>query len=399
MRYSTNILVVDDEESMRITLSAILEEEGYQVVAFGNGAQALEYIDRGPVDLVISDLKLPDMSGLEILAELKHVNPDTPFILVTGYASLETAIEAVNQGAFAYHVKSLDVRTLLSSIRNAIKQHQLSIENRSLMESLQRSNMELSQARDSALQASRAKSEFLANMSHEFRTPLNAIIGYSEMLTEQAGDVRQGDIIPDLRKILGSGKQLLELIDGILDISKIEAGRMELHLQSFSVSEMVRDVVNVVQPLVEKNANSLELHCGEGVAMMRADPTKIRQTLFNLLSNACKFTERGTISLDVVRERGRGEGWIRFRVTDTGIGMSVEQMSRLFVAFSQADSSTTRQFGGTGLGLAISWNFCQMMGGDITVGSELGKGSTFTVTLPIEVAESKTPEEPKTHAG
>ena len=392
LKYSTNILVVDDEEGMRITLSAILEEEGYQVVACGNGAQALEYIERGPVDLVISDLKLPDMSGLEILAALKQVNPDTPFILVTGYASLETAIEAVNQGAFAYHVKSLDVRSLLSSTRNAAKQHQLSIENRSLMDSLQRSNKELSQARDAALGASRAKSEFLANMSHELRTPLNAIIGYSEMLEEQVED--QEEFISDLQKIRRSGTHLLELIDGVLDISKIEAGRMDLYLETFSVSEMVRDVVGIVLPLVEKNANRLGVYCGGDVGMMRADRTKVRQVLFNLLSNACKFTEEGIISLNVTSSRDHGADGVSFKVTDTGIGMSAEEMSKLFVPFSQADSSTTRRYGGTGLGLAISRSFCRMMGGEITVESELGKGSTFTARVPAEVMESEVTKEP-----
>ncbi len=240
--------------------------------------------------------------------------------------------------------------------------------------------------------ADRHKSEFLANMSHELRTPLNAIIGYSEMLQEDAADLGAEQFTDDLKKINAAGKHLLELINAVLDLSKIEAGKMELYLESFDVAGLVQDIAAVIQPLAAKNANRLETRCPDGIGTMRADLTKVRQALFNLLSNACKFTERGMVSLAVAREELDGQDWMVFGVSDTGIGMTPEQLARLFEVFSQADAATTRRFGGTGLGLALSRRLCRMMGGDVTVESEAGRGSTFTIRLPARVAEAR--EEP-----
>jgi signal transduction histidine kinase/CheY-like chemotaxis protein len=238
--------------------------------------------------------------------------------------------------------------------------------------------------------AGRHKSEFLANMSHELRTPLNAIIGYSEMLQEEAADLGTDAFVPDLKKINAAGKHLLELINAVLDLSKIEAGKMELYLEDFDLAGMVNDIAAVIQPLAEKNSNRLEVHCDEHAGTMRADLTKMRQALFNLVSNACKFTERGTVRLAVAREAGANGDWVSFAVSDTGIGMTPEQMTRLFEEFSQADASVTRKYGGTGLGLALSRRLARMMGGDITVASEAGRGSTFTIRLPATVAENRT---------
>ena len=234
-------------------------------------------------------------------------------------------------------------------------------------------------------EASRHKSQFLANMSHELRTPLNAIIGYSEMLQEEAEDLDEQAFLPDLQRINAAGKHLLGLINDILDLSKIEAGRMDLYVEDFEVGRMVQDVQAIVQPLVEKNENRLVVECPEDVGDMQADQTKVRQTLFNLLSNAAKFTEHGTISLTVARE---SDEWLTFAVADTGIGMTEAQLGKLFEAFTQAEASTRSRYGGTGLGLAISRHFCRLMGGDLTVQSEYGRGSTFTVRLPVVVAES-----------
>jgi signal transduction histidine kinase len=243
-------------------------------------------------------------------------------------------------------------------------------------------------AKAAAEEADKAKSQFMANMSHELRTPLNAIIGYSEMLQELCQDDGNTDYVPDLQKIHWAGKHLLALINDILDLSKIEAGKMELFLEDFKVTDVIQEVTATVQPLISKNSNTLEVIGAESGGAMHADVTRVRQCLFNLLSNASKFTQQGKVTLRVTRDTKDGREWVHFAVSDTGIGMTPEQMQKLFQAFSQADASTTRRFGGTGLGLAISRKFCQMMAGDITVTSEAGKGSTFTMHVPAKVEKA-----------
>ena len=251
---------------------------------------------------------------------------------------------------------------------------------------------EFKKEKESAEEASQAKSAFLANMSHELRTPLNAIIGYSEMLEEEAEELGESAFVEDLRKIHGAGKHLLALINDILDLSKIEAGRMDLYLEDFDVKSTLSDVVTTVTPLVTRNINKFDIEVGDNVGQVRADLTKVRQGLFNLLSNAAKFTKNGTITLHAARTTAADGDWIEYSVSDTGIGMTPEQVNRLFEAFTQADASTTRKYGGTGLGLAITRRFCRMMGGDVTVSSAPGAGSTFTIRLPAIVPESETAE-------
>jgi len=244
---------------------------------------------------------------------------------------------------------------------------------------------ELLEARRDAEAANTAKSRFLASMSHELRTPLNAIIGYSEMLQEDARDAGQESFVPDLERIHGAGRHLLTLINDVLDLSKIEAGKMDLFLERFGIDDMLEQVVSTVRPLVEKNANEFVVEVTDALGEMHSDVTRIRQILLNLLSNAAKFTESGTITLSVARVASPSGDEVIFAVRDTGIGMTDEQAGRIFEAFAQAEASTTSKFGGTGLGLAISRKFCQMMGGDIDVSSVPGEGSSFTVRVPADV--------------
>ena len=272
-----------------------------------------------------------------------------------------------------------------------IEEKQGQIQERS--DALQRSKVIAEEAKRAAEEANRAKSRFLANMSHELRTPLNAIIGYSEMLMEESEELGVGQLRPDLERVRSAGQHLLGLINEVLDLSKIEAGKMDLFVEPFDVSALLHEVASTIAPINAAKNNTLELRAGPSLGAMRADLAKVRQILLNLLSNASKFTEGGPIVLAVSREPGRSapdDDRIVFAVQDSGIGMTPAQVDRLFQPFVQADASTTRRYGGTGLGLTITKRFCEMMGGSVGVASEPGKGTTFTVRLPAEVAEAHT---------
>jgi PAS domain S-box-containing protein len=244
---------------------------------------------------------------------------------------------------------------------------------------------ELRSARDAAEASNQAKSQFLANMSHELRTPLTAIIGYTEMLQEELSDREQSDLLPDVEQVYAQSKHLLALINDLLDMSKIEAGKVALYLETFELGQMLRDIATTIAPLVARNSNRFEMEAPDDLGMMQTDLTRLRQCLLNLLSNACKFTENGVVRLSVKRSTIAGSDWITFVVSDSGIGMTLEQLRKIFEAFTQADLSTTRKYGGTGLGLAITRRLCQLMGGEVRATSKRGQGSSFTMMLPAMV--------------
>jgi adenylate cyclase len=242
----------------------------------------------------------------------------------------------------------------------------------------------LAEARDAAMEATVTKSRFLANMSHELRTPLNAIIGITEMLMDDAQDAGNKETLEPLERIARAGKHLLQLINEVLDLSKIEAGKLEMNYEAVTLALLVADVIGEVEPLAAKNNDQLVVECPPDIGVIHSDSVRLRQIMLNLLSNACKFTENGKVSMSVSRSRTDADEWISIRVTDSGIGMTAEQIGRLFQEFSQADSSTTRKYGGTGLGLAITDRLCRMMGGSIEVESKPGVGTSFNVRLPAD---------------
>ncbi len=287
--------------------------------------------------------------------------------------------------SFANMVRQLSSRE--AALRELNENLEKRVEERTIeLKSLQ---LGLERARDAADAANQAKSAYLANMSHELRTPMNAILGYSEMLIEEAEDLEQEDFIPDLKKIHQSGTHLLALINDVLDLSKIESGKMEAFAEDIDLEILIDEVSATAHPLLEKNKNSLAIERGNDLGMAYQDKTKLRQILFNLLSNAAKFTHEGTITLDVNRTEKDGLSWLAFAVSDTGIGIAEDKIEHVFEEFAQADDSTTRDYGGTGLGLAISKRFCNLLGGDLSLHSTLGEGSTFTVRIPAILPETK----------
>ena len=293
-------------------------------------------------------------------------------------------------------IQSQSREELIAEIQQ--KNRELEQHSSELEETVAQRTEELRRAMEIAEDANRAKSGFLANMSHELRTPMNAIIGYCEMLMEDAEDDGNEGAVEDLKKIHSAGTHLLALINDVLDLAKVEAGKMDFYLETFEIPRLVDEVVNTIDTLVKKNENRLKVEVDSSLGEMRADVTKVRQALFNLLSNAAKFTHQGEIGLVVRGEHKDGVDWVQMAVSDSGIGIPPEKIDHVFEEFSQADESTTRDYGGTGLGLPISRRFCQLMGGDITLESTVGEGSTVTIRLPLEVEEATIESDAATEA-
>jgi signal transduction histidine kinase len=413
-----NLLIVDDNQKNLFSLHTLIKEYlDVNIFEADCGAVALKIVMKQPVDLIILDVQMPNMDGFETAKAIRSrkKSQHIPIVFLTAaYKSEEFQQKGYAIGAADYLTKPIDASQLINRIQTYVRfieqdrQYKRDLERKvkertaelskaryELEQRVEERTAELLLAKNKAEQAQKiaenanlTKSQFLANMSHELRTPLNAIIGYSEMLQEEAEELEPEDFIPDLQKIHAAGKHLLGLINDVLDISKIEAGKMGLFLETFDLATLLDEVVSSVQPLVEKKGNTLKIIRDDNLGNMHTDITKLRQMLLNLISNAAKFTEQGTIRLEVKRD----DEWVNLCVADNGIGMTEEQQKKVFKPFTQADYSTTRRYGGTGLGLAITKQFVEIMGGTISVVSEFGQGSTFTLALPVQTkpADTKT---------
>jgi signal transduction histidine kinase len=382
MPTATKILVTDDEVATLKTLSAGLEEMGYRVTTAINGQETLALIRKQGFNIVIADIKLPDISGLEILETAKELNPETAVIMITGHASIETAVDAINEGAYAYILKPVAMNELETTINNALREQRLLIENRELVQSLQQSNKSLEEANRALEQVSRAKSDFMAKMSHELRTPLNSIIGFSEvLLSKKMSPTDRATHEEFLGYIHISAEHLLHLIDSILDLSKIESGKMTLEPSEFDLAVLLEDVKITVLPMLTTKKQTLEIKIGGGINSIFADEPKMRQILLNLLSNAHKFTPGGG-KIKIVCQL-ENPHLLHCSVIDNGIGISPQDQQKIFEEFGQVGRSPSGSGQGAGLGLSIAKRLVELHGGNIWVASEAGGGSTFTFSIPI----------------
>lgn len=389
MQETAKILVVEDEPGSRLTLCGILEDAGYEITGVDKGTKALEVIKDGNFNVIITDIRLPDVGGMSILELAKEINPDVAVIMMTGYASIESAVNAVNEGAYAYFVKPINMDEMKTAIVNSLRQQMLSRENKRLVDDLQRSNKLLFEANRQLRTATEAKSVFLAHMSHELRTPLNAIIGFSDLLIEGIAGKINDQQKQCLEDILSSGKHLLSLINDILDLSKVEAGKMDIKPESLVMADVVDDAVTTVKPLIYNSRHELAISIAEDLPPVYGDRNRLKQILLNVLSNAIKFTpDGGKLSLETSREGN----FCKVCMVDNGCGIRKEDQTSIFEPFIQLDTRSGEKKQGTGLGLALTKQLVELLGGKIWVESEYGKGSRFSFIIPLAEKEGVSKE-------
>jgi signal transduction histidine kinase len=352
---------------------------GHKVTTAAIGREAMALLRKQPFNIVITDIKLPDISGREILEATKEINPEVAVIMITDRANLETAVSSIDEGAYAYILQPEAMNELKIMINNALREQELLIKNRKLVDSLQHSNKSLAETNRALEQASHAKSDFMAKMSHELRTPLNVIIGFAELMLDKVPGEINDEQRQCLDDILTSGQHLLGLINDILDLSKIEAGKV-LRLTNIALPDVIESLRSAMMSILDARKQSLDVELEEGLPMVYADKARVRQVLFNLLSNSTKFTpDGGKLKIEAVRD---GD-WCQLSVVDNGTGIKEEDWERIFDPFYQADSSMPKREEGTGLGLALVRQIVEQHGGRVWVESEYGKGSRFTFTLPL----------------
>ncbi|ADH85358.1 response regulator [Desulfurivibrio alkaliphilus] len=399
----SSILLVDDDAKVLKAVKAILEAEGYPLEACHDPLAALQAFKVGNYDLVLSDIKMPEMSGIELLSKIREQDPDVPVILHTGYAELSSAVEAVKKEAFDYLLKPVEPEMLIKAVERGLQfrhyrmleknyQQRLKEEVQAATVDLFRMVEELKEARDQALEASRLKSEFIGNMSHELRTPLNQIIGLSEVMLDQP------EMLADhrnyLQTIVKAAWGLNGTLNNVLELSQLDSGQVDLSEQDFQLDELLTVIRQHYQAEARERGLELTVVRMPGVpAQLRGDSARLEQVLQLLLDNAFKFTEQGSIAVKVERENGNDHGnggvlRLRVLVSDTGCGIPAEKQECIFASFRQADGSLTRCHGGAGLGLAVAKRLVKLLGGEISVTSEPGKGSTFIFSVQLQPTAS-----------
>lgn len=375
------VLVVDDMPANLGVLSDFLRDRNFKVLIAKDGKSAIRKAEKAQPDIILLDIMMPVMDGFEACRILKsqESTQEIPIIFMTALADTVDKVKGFDLGAADYITKPIQQEEVLARITNHIHLRKLQCELEARNVELEKRSLESQEARRIAEASNRAKSAFLATMSHELRTPLNAILGYTDMLFEDAREFGLDNLSSDLDRVRTAGKQLLHLINDVLDIARIESGKMELRQESFSIQDMLTQTETMFRPLLALHKNRLVKHVEENIGAMEGDEIKTRQIVLNLLSNAAKFTREGEITLTVRRE----DEHLLVEVRDTGIGIPQDQLDQIFRPFTQVDNSHTRQHDGSGLGLAICEHYCQLLGGEITAESELGRGSMFRVRLPL----------------